>query len=119
VSENGRFVPKEVAGTEKTWPATLVLLALGFLGPERGGILDQLVRRGLADDARPGIVVSIATAGDLVQWHPHPRGRGRTARLAGPGSLPFGQPGVVDGSDAPGRGRHRGRQQTGLQDVAM
>jgi len=42
VSENGRFVPREVAGTERTWPATLVLLALGFLGPERGGILDQL-----------------------------------------------------------------------------
>jgi glutamate synthase (NADPH/NADH) small chain len=42
VSENGRFVAREVAGTEKTWPATLVLLALGFLGPEHGGILDQL-----------------------------------------------------------------------------
>jgi len=30
-------LPREVRGTEKTWPATLVLLALGFLGPERGG----------------------------------------------------------------------------------
>jgi glutamate synthase (NADPH/NADH) small chain len=52
VSENGRFVPKEVAGTEKTWPATLVLLALGFLGPERGGILDQL---GVTLDARGNV----------------------------------------------------------------
>ena len=32
--ENGRFQLKEVPGTEKVWPAQLVLLALGFLGPE-------------------------------------------------------------------------------------
>jgi arsenate reductase/ArsR family transcriptional regulator len=31
----------------------------------------ELVRRGLGHDARPGLVVSIATAGDLAQWHPH------------------------------------------------
>lgn len=31
---NGRFAPKEVAGTEKVLPAQLVLLAMGFLGPE-------------------------------------------------------------------------------------
>jgi len=30
----GRFIPKEVPGTEKTIPAQLVLLAMGFLGPE-------------------------------------------------------------------------------------
>lgn len=30
----GRFVPKEVGGTEREVPAQLVLLALGFLGPE-------------------------------------------------------------------------------------
>ncbi len=30
--ENGKFV--NVPGTERTWPADLVLLALGFLGPE-------------------------------------------------------------------------------------
>jgi hypothetical protein len=29
------------------------------------------VRRRLGQDYRPGIVVAIATAGDLVQWHPH------------------------------------------------
>ena len=52
VSENGRFVRREVAGTEKTWPATLVLLALGFLGPERGGMLDQL---GVTLDARGNV----------------------------------------------------------------
>jgi glutamate synthase (NADPH/NADH) small chain len=32
--ERGRFVPQEVAGTEKVLPAQLVLLAMGFLGPE-------------------------------------------------------------------------------------
>ena len=31
----GRFVPQEIAGTEKTRPAQLVLLAMGFLGPEQ------------------------------------------------------------------------------------
>jgi hypothetical protein len=31
----------------------------------------ELVRRGLGHNARPGLVVSIATAGGLVQWHPH------------------------------------------------
>src|SRR3989304_9293266 len=31
----------------------------------------EYVRGRLGPDCRPGIVVSIATAGDLVQWHPH------------------------------------------------
>ena len=39
--DNGRFGPQPVAGTEKVWPADLVLLAMGFLGPE-DTILDQL-----------------------------------------------------------------------------
>ncbi|RYD06715.1 hypothetical protein N752_03305 [Desulforamulus aquiferis] len=30
----GRFTPREIAGTEKVWPAQLVLLAMGFTGPE-------------------------------------------------------------------------------------
>jgi glutamate synthase (NADPH/NADH) small chain len=32
--ENGRPVPKEIPGTEKVWPAQLVLLSMGYLGPE-------------------------------------------------------------------------------------
>lgn len=32
---NSRFEPKEIAGTEKVYPAQLVLLAMGFLGPEQ------------------------------------------------------------------------------------
>jgi glutamate synthase (NADPH/NADH) small chain len=32
--ERGRFSPQEVAGSERTLPASLVLVAMGFLGPE-------------------------------------------------------------------------------------
>ena len=32
--DNGRFIPKNVPGTERIIPAQLVLLAMGFLGPE-------------------------------------------------------------------------------------
>lgn len=39
--EAGRMIPKEVPGTEKVWPAQLVLLAMGFLGPE-DAVLEQL-----------------------------------------------------------------------------
>jgi glutamate synthase (NADPH) small chain len=40
-NENGQFIPKEISGSEKVWPAQLVLLAMGFLGPE-DTILEQL-----------------------------------------------------------------------------
>jgi glutamate synthase (NADPH) small chain len=33
-NDKGMFVPKQVAGTERVLPAQLVLLAMGFLGPE-------------------------------------------------------------------------------------
>ena len=39
--ENGRFQLIEIPGTEKIWPAQLVLLAMGFLGPE-DTILEEL-----------------------------------------------------------------------------
>ncbi len=32
--EQGRFIPKQIPGTEKLLPAQLALLAMGFLGPE-------------------------------------------------------------------------------------
>ncbi len=47
----GRPVPSEVPGSEREIPADLVLLAMGFLGPE-GGILDQL---GVDKDARSNV----------------------------------------------------------------
>ncbi len=34
-NDKGQFIPKELPGTEKTRPAQLVLLAMGFLGPEQ------------------------------------------------------------------------------------
>ncbi|MEO3945551.1 glutamate synthase subunit beta [Gorillibacterium sp. CAU 1737] len=39
--ENGRIIPVEVPGSEKVLPAQLVLLAMGFTGPENP-VLDQL-----------------------------------------------------------------------------
>ncbi len=43
--DKGRFIPKEVAGSEKTIPADLVLLAMGFLGPEDQILNDLNVER--------------------------------------------------------------------------
>lgn len=49
--EQGRFVPQPVAGTERVLPAQLVLLAMGFLGPEQP-LLESL---GLDRDGRSNI----------------------------------------------------------------
>ncbi|MCW6037676.1 glutamate synthase small subunit [Spirulina subsalsa FACHB-351] len=49
--EQGRFSPKPIAGTEKVIPTQLVLLAMGFLGPEQP-LLDAL---GLERDARSNV----------------------------------------------------------------
>lgn len=40
-NDDGRKVPKEIEGTEKVWKTDLVLLAMGFLGPE-SPVLKQL-----------------------------------------------------------------------------
>jgi glutamate synthase (NADPH/NADH) small chain len=40
--DGGRPQMKEIPGTEKTWPAELVLLAMGFVGPEADSIITQL-----------------------------------------------------------------------------
>ena len=42
---NGRFGPQEVAGSERTLPASLVLVAMGFLGPEEALLNDFGVER--------------------------------------------------------------------------
>lgn len=67
----GRFVPQEVPGSEKVWQADLVLLAMGFLGPE-DAIADELK---LERDPRSNInaeygdfqtsVDKVFTAGDM------------------------------------------------------
>ncbi len=76
----GRPKIKEIPGTEKEWPADLVLLALGFTGPEPGGIVEHL---GVELDARGNIktddnyatnVPNVYAAGDgrrgqsLIVW---------------------------------------------------
>ncbi|MDX9871511.1 MAG: glutamate synthase subunit beta [Clostridia bacterium] len=69
--ELGRMIPREAPGSEKVWPADLVLLAMGFLGPE-----DTLAAElGLARDAKSNIqaefedfetnVEKVFTAGDM------------------------------------------------------
>ncbi len=40
-NDKGQFVPREIPGTEKIRPAQLVLLAMGFLGPDQN-LLEQL-----------------------------------------------------------------------------
>ncbi|XWK90699.1 MAG: glutamate synthase small subunit [Phormidium sp.] len=50
-NEKGQFIPKHIPGTEKVISAQLVLLAMGFLGPEQP-LLDAL---GLERDARSNV----------------------------------------------------------------
>lgn len=50
-NDNGRFIPKKVEGTERVIEADLVLLAMGFLGPE-ATIAEEL---GLELDARSNV----------------------------------------------------------------
>ena len=81
----------EVPGTEKTWPCQLALLAMGFLGPEKRGAIEDL---GLALDPRGNVkcdenyqtsVQGVFAAGDirrgqsLVVWAIH---EGREAARA-------------------------------------
>ena len=71
VNENGRQVMKEVAGSDFTLDADIVLLAMGFLGPEKKGLLEQLKveidPRGnvKADENYMTTVPGVFAAGDL------------------------------------------------------
>jgi glutamate synthase (NADPH/NADH) small chain len=51
-NENGRFVMEEIPGSEFVLECDLVLLALGFLGPEPDGIISEL---GLKLDQRSNV----------------------------------------------------------------
>jgi len=68
---NGRMVFQPIAGTEVELPADLVLLAMGFNGPERGGLLDQLevrmTERGTVwrDETYMTSVPGVFAAGDM------------------------------------------------------
>ncbi|HEX9060574.1 MAG TPA: FAD-dependent oxidoreductase, partial [Clostridia bacterium] len=68
---SGRFSPVEIPGSEKIYPAELVLLAMGFLGPEE----TALKPIGVEQDGRSNVkadygrfetnVKGIFTAGDM------------------------------------------------------
>jgi glutamate synthase (NADPH/NADH) small chain len=70
---NGHTGPREVPGTEREWPAQMVLLALGFLGPETEGLLSQLGvlinERGNVevDQEQMTTVPKIFAAGDMTR----------------------------------------------------
>jgi glutamate synthase (NADPH/NADH) small chain len=70
---DGRMQFVEVPGTEKTYRADLVLLAMGFVGPERKGLLEglgvALDRMGnvQTDDARRTSVPKVFAAGDMAR----------------------------------------------------
>jgi glutamate synthase (NADPH/NADH) small chain len=70
-NDNGRMSFEEVPGSEQTLPCDLALLAMGFVGPEKPGMLDQL---GIELDARGNVLCNenwmtnvdgIFTAGDM------------------------------------------------------
>ncbi|WP_312721174.1 glutamate synthase subunit beta [Mobilicoccus sp.] len=99
--ENGR--PVEVEGSERVIPAQLVLLAMGFVGPEGGGLVEQL---GLEVDDRTSLVrdenfmtrmPGVFVAGDagrgqsLIVWaiaEGRSAARGVDAWLSGTSTLP-------------------------------
>lgn len=91
VDEQGRHQFRELPETQKEWPCQLVLLAMGFLGPEKRGAIDEL---GLELDPRGNVkcdanymtsVEGVFAAGDarrgqsLVVWAIH---EGREAARA-------------------------------------
>ena len=77
---DGRMKIEEISGTEKIWPADLVLLAIGYAGPENNGIVDslgvELENRGTisTNDSYATNIPGIFAAGDgrrgqsLVVW---------------------------------------------------
>ena len=61
-NDKGQFVPQEQAGTEKTRPAQLVLLAMGFLGPEQA-LLKEI---GVETDPRSNIKADYGKFGTSI-----------------------------------------------------
>jgi glutamate synthase (NADPH/NADH) small chain len=72
-ADNGRTQFVEIPGTERVYQAQLVLLAMGFLGPEKKGMLEQfgveLDRMGnvKADADKRTSVAKVFTAGDMTR----------------------------------------------------
>ncbi len=71
VSQDGRQVMQEVPGSEFEEQVDLLFLAMGFLGPERAGMIEQLgvelTERGnvKADENKMTSVPGVFTAGDM------------------------------------------------------
>jgi glutamate synthase (NADPH/NADH) small chain len=69
----GQFRPLEIPGTEKEWKAQMVLLAMGFEGPETEGLLNQLGveidKRGnvATDEDKMTTVPKVFAAGDMAR----------------------------------------------------
>ncbi len=72
-TESGKMTMREIPGTEKVWPADLVFLAMGFLGPEKEGLLGELGvklddRGNVVTDAeKQTSVAKIFAAGDMAR----------------------------------------------------
>jgi glutamate synthase (NADPH/NADH) small chain len=72
-SDNGRLKFIEIPGTERVYPADLVLLAMGFVGPEKKGMLEQFgveldaLGNVKADVNKQTSVPKIFTAGDMTR----------------------------------------------------
>jgi glutamate synthase (NADPH/NADH) small chain len=91
VFDGTRALPKEIPGTEKVWPAQLVLLAMGFVGPDDAALAGLGVERDPRSNANAAYgdyatsVPGIFAAGDmrrgqsLVVWAIH---EGREAAAA-------------------------------------
>jgi glutamate synthase (NADPH/NADH) small chain len=103
VQEAGRPVMQRIAGSEFALPADLVLLAMGFIGPERGSLVAdlgvELTARGtLATDPQwmtsvPGVFAAgdAARGQSLIVWaiaEGRSAARGMDAFLMGASALP-------------------------------
>ena len=72
-ADNGRMQFVDIPDTERVYPADLVLLAMGFVGPERKGLLEalgvELDRMGnvKADADKRTSVEKVFTAGDMTR----------------------------------------------------
>ncbi len=73
VQEDGRMVMREIPGTDFEEDIDLLFLAMGFLGPERGGLIEQLgvelTDRGnvKANESKQTSVPGVFTAGDMTR----------------------------------------------------
>jgi len=73
-TNNGRLEFVEMPGTERVYPAELVLLAMGFVGPEKNGLIEQLgVELDKVENVKSDLtskrtnIPKVFTAGDMTR----------------------------------------------------